>query len=256
MTDPRPNYSATWFSGRQARARRSARAILPVVLDLLHPRSVIDLGCGTGTWLAVAQELGVEKVLGVDGAYVDRSQLEIPESHFVPHDLSQPLNLNQSFDLALSTEVGEHLPLEGADVLVASLTRLAPIVLFSAAVPFQGGRHHVNEQWQDWWAEKFASRGFRTVDYIRPKVWSNSQVAYFYTQNLLLYVREDTLVETTALSRAAENELMLPLRVVHPELYITTVKRLPPRDQIDVRRRLNRARRALLRPFLARKRNR
>jgi SAM-dependent methyltransferase len=252
MTGAPSNYSAAWFSRRQARARRSASAILPLVLDVLRPKSMVDLGCGTGTWLAVAREFGVEGILGVDGAYVDRAQLEIPDDCFSPHDLSRPFDLDRTFDLALSTEVAEHLPLESADNFVDSLTRLAPVVLFSAAVPFQGGEHHINEQWQDWWAEIFASRGFRAVDYIRPRVWSNPEVAYFYSQNLLLYVREDMLAETKALAEAAESAQ--PLRLVHPELYLTTVKRFPPRDQIDTRRYLSRARRALTYRVFARRR--
>ena len=78
-------------------------------------------------------------------------------------------------------------------MLVASLTDLAPIVLFSAAIPGQGGEAHINEQWQDYWAERFAKKGYVTVDCIRPRVWTNPQVQYWYAQNMLLYVQGDQM---------------------------------------------------------------
>jgi SAM-dependent methyltransferase len=227
------------------RSRRSAEAILPIVLDLTSAARVIDVGCGTGSWLAVAQELGVRDVLGIDGAYGDRTLLEIPEDRFVAHDLTRPIELAERFDLALSTEVAEHLPLGSADAFVESLTRLAPLVLFSAAVPFQGGQHHLNEQWQDWWAERFATQGFRVVDCVRPRIWSDTRVAYFYAQNVILYASEEALEENDRLARASEAS-QLPLRLVHPELYETTVKRFPPRSEIEARRLGRKALKALV----------
>src|SRR5262249_37347034 len=83
-------------------ARRSARVVLPLVLEFVRPRSVIDVGCGLGTWLAVFREHGVADVWGVDGDYVDRERLEIPAGRFLAHDLSQPLPLGRSFALVVS----------------------------------------------------------------------------------------------------------------------------------------------------------
>src|SRR5439155_5342753 len=98
-------YSKSFFATQQTGSKRSAEVVVPLVMDLLQPKSVADIGCGVGTWLAVFQAYGVEEILGVDGAYVDPKALHIPASSFRPHDLTQPRRLNRSFDLAMSLEV-------------------------------------------------------------------------------------------------------------------------------------------------------
>src|SRR4051794_6556440 len=126
-------YDREFFERHQAGARRSARVIVPRVLGLVAARSVIDVGCGQGTWLSVFAECGAPDVFGIDGDYVDARRFEIPAERFEPRDLSRPFELLRTFDLAVSLEVAEHLPAAAADDFVASLTRLAPVVLFSAA---------------------------------------------------------------------------------------------------------------------------
>jgi 2-polyprenyl-3-methyl-5-hydroxy-6-metoxy-1,4-benzoquinol methylase len=154
-------YTNDYYDALREGARRSARVVVPLVLGLVPARSVIDVGCGRGTWLAVFRAHGVEEVRGVDGDYVDRGRLEIPADRFEAHDLTRPLRPAGRFDLAVSLEVAEHLPAEAADAFVGSLTLLAPVVLFSAAAPYQGGEGHVNERWPAYWAGRFAARGVR-----------------------------------------------------------------------------------------------
>src|ERR1051326_3058645 len=89
---------------------------------------------------------------------------------------------------AISLEVAEHLPEASAQGFVASLTRLAPVVLFSAAVPLQGGAEHVNEQWQEYWRSKFSELDYVACDAIRPVIWGNEDVFTYYQQNILVYV--------------------------------------------------------------------
>jgi len=185
----RQSYDDEFYAMVAATARSSARAVLPRVFDLCKPKSVIDLGCGLGTWLAVARELGVAEILGVDGAHVAPEALEIPRDRFLVHDLSLPLELERRFDLAISLEVAEHLPRECADAFVRTLVGLAPVVLFSAAIPGQGGTLHLNEQWPSYWADKFATHGHRCIDVLRDEFWGNDEVAWWYQQNMLLFVR-------------------------------------------------------------------
>jgi SAM-dependent methyltransferase len=204
----------------QRGARRSAMEILPIVFDLLPVRSVVDVGSGVGTWLSVAQELGVKDVLGVDGSYVSTELLLIPVSQFHPHDLTKPLSLPRRFDLALSLEVGEHLPATASSAYVASLAALAPVVLFSAAIPFQPGDHHINCQWPEYWAALFAQHGFLPVDYIRKRVWSNANVEYWYRQNVILFVNHEALAASERLREAQARTDLTQLSVVHPERYL------------------------------------
>jgi SAM-dependent methyltransferase len=217
-------YDNAFFWRHREGARRSAGVIVPLVLGLVPARSAIDLGCGQGTWLAVLAEHGVADVHGVDGDYVDRDRLEIPPERFHPHDLGRPLDLGRTFDLAVSLEVAEHLPADAADGFIASLTRLAPAVLFSAAAPYQGGANHVNEQWPAYWARRFAAHDYLPVDCLRRRVWMDSKVEWWYAQNTLLYVRRDRLEADAVLRREHEAAGPDALPLVHPRRYVEWVE--------------------------------
>jgi SAM-dependent methyltransferase len=206
------------FGWLEQTSEQSAEVVVPSLLDLVHPASVVDVGCGTGAWLSVLTASGVDDVLGVDGDFVDRSRLLIPSSRFVVADLRRPFELGRTFDLALCLEVGEHLPVEAADLLVSQLTEIAPVVAFSAAIPGQGGVGHINEQWPDWWAERFAERRFRQLDILRPAIWDDDRVAYWYRQNLFLYVRDDRLADDGRLKGLVASSPRFIGRVVHPDL--------------------------------------
>ncbi|MDW8444469.1 MAG: hypothetical protein RML45_09315 [Acetobacteraceae bacterium] len=130
---------------------------------------------------------------------------------------SWPIDLDRRFDLALSLEVAEHLPPERAAGFVADLVRLAPAVLFSAAIPLQGGTNHVNERWQAFWAGLFASHGYRAFDVIRPRVWDDPRVEPWYRQNTVLFLA-DGHPETERVAKA-ERDAPRPLSVVHPAVF-------------------------------------
>jgi SAM-dependent methyltransferase len=191
-----------------------------MVLDLVGPvTSVVDVGCGTGAWLRVFSESGAD-VLGVDGDYVRPDQLEIPAECFRGMDLTRPISLDRRFDLVLCLEVAEHLPSSVADELVEGLCRLGDIVLFSAAIPYQGGREHVNEQWPEYWAEKFRASGFVALDPFRARLWAEHEVEPWIAQNVVLYVAGDRARGDARLAdQLARNAGSLP-SLVHPRLYM------------------------------------
>lgn len=219
-------YTEQFFHQMRADASGSAGVIVPLVINWVRPRSVIDVGCGTGTWLAAFRSQGVEDVLGIDGDYVDRAMLEIPSDRFRAHDLVTPLRLGREFDLVLSLEVAEHVAAESADLFVDSLTRAGPVVLFSAAAPHQGGTHHINEQWPAYWAERFGRRGYDVIDCVRRRVWHNPEVCWYYAQNVLLFVRRDYLDRAPEPLRdlVRDDRVVRPLSVVHPHAYVEAVK--------------------------------
>ncbi len=212
----RAAYRPEYMEQNKPLARESARRIVPIVNGLVHPASVLDVGCGTGSWLAVFQGAGVRDILGIDGPWIDREALEIPADRFIVRDLEQPLDLGRRFDLALSLEVGEHLAPGAADRHVDSLTRHASAILFSAAIPMQGGSHHTNERWPSYWAERFRTRGFEPVDCVRPAVWDRPEVAWWYAQNTILYVERSTLDHEEPLRQAMGAGRAVPLDLVHP----------------------------------------
>jgi SAM-dependent methyltransferase len=201
-------YTPAFFEELTHGTRESARAVVDVVNELLRPASVLDVGCGTGTWLAEWRRAGVSDLLGIDGDYVDRAVLQVPTGKFEPADLEQPFSLGRTFDLVQTLEVAEHLDEAHADTFVESLARHGETILFAAAIPGQGGTHHVNEQWPSYWAAKFAKAGYTAYDIIRPQIWTDPRVAVWYRQNILIFARE----------RSFEGA-MTNLDLVHPELW-------------------------------------
>ncbi len=172
-------------------ALRSARAVVPMVLELIPAKSVVDFGCGQGAWLKAFLEGGVETALGLDGDYIDRDKLLIDRGQFRAADLQRSLRLDRRFDLALCLEVAEHLPARSAPVLVESLAAAAPVVLFSAALPKQEGTSHINEQWPAYWEGLFSRHGMRKDDVIRPLIWHDRSIEWWYRQNIYVYSTEE-----------------------------------------------------------------
>ncbi len=217
-------YTRTFYEWHQDGSLQSAREVVPIVLELVNPQSVVDVGCGTGAWLSVFKQAGVTDCLGVDGDYVEPSLWLIAPEEFVSHDLKQPLKLGRTFDLVVSLETAEHLPADCADRFVASLTTLGNVVLFSAAIPFQGGDGHINEQWVEYWAGRFQQRGYQAIDCLRERVWGNDRVQPWYAQNLLFFVRHDALDQYPHLAQAAtQSHRPGMLSLVHPRTYTRVV---------------------------------
>ena len=213
-------YSQRFYDETEDTSRPSAQVIVPLILQYIQPKSVVDIGCGTGVWLSAFKAHGVPDVLGVDGDYVDKNRLLIPKDKFIPFDLKEPFRTTRKFDLVVSLEVGEHINSNSADSFVDSLTRLGPVVLFSAAIPFQGGVNHINEQWQDYWAIRFRARGYIAIDCIRKKVWQNEDVQWWYSQNTLVYVQESELEKYPLLKQEVERTVQCQLSIVHPKLFL------------------------------------
>lgn len=216
------SYTENYYNYIEEGAQLSAREIVPLVLELVQPKSVIDVGCGTGEWLSVFKEQGVEDIWGVDGSYLPQKLLKIPEERFIPFDLKQPVHMDRKFDLVVSLEVAEHLPSECAETLVGSLTELGLVVLFSAAIPYQGGENHPNEQWPEYWAKRFRDKGYVVIDCLRRKIWGNEQVQPWYAQNTFIFAAQEHLEKQPALSK--EYELPAPpLSIVHPKTYLEKI---------------------------------
>jgi SAM-dependent methyltransferase len=216
-------YTVDFYKNHCQGSRRSASQIVPLVLELVQPKSVIDVGCGIGAWLSVFNECGVEDFYGLDGEYVDRNMLEIPHQRFLAVDLTKPIQLNRQFDLVVSLEVAEHLPDSCAEVFVESLTKLGPIILFSAAIPHQGGTRHVNEQWPEYWVKYFQGKRYSVIDCIRRKIWTNDKVDYCYAQNTFLFVRNDYLEKNPLLKAEHQSTNPALLSIVHPNKYLEVI---------------------------------
>lgn len=213
------SYDESFFEENLESSLRSARVCVPKVLRLVAPKSVVDIGCGVGAWLKVFSENGIDDVFGIDNSGA-KGLLQIPIAKFMVHDLTTPITLRRKFDLVVCLEVAEHLPSSCAKQLVDTLTELGPVVLFSAAIPHQGGVHHVNEQWPDYWAGLFHNKQYEVIDCIRREIWSDRDVGEWYSQNILLYAEASSLRNFPVLLKEHERTSKNQLSLVHPSMYL------------------------------------
>lgn len=167
----------------------SANVLVPFIYNIVKPHSVLDVGCGLGDFLSVFEQCGVEQILGIDGKWAPIDKLYISPDHFREIDLRFSFDLSTKFDLLLCLEVAEHLPAASADTFIKSLTKHADVIIFSAAIPNQGGQNHLNEQPFEYWRRKFQEYGFLFYDVFRPKFWNEEAVAWWYRQNMFLVAR-------------------------------------------------------------------
>ena len=189
--------------------------IVPDLIEYLRPRSVVDVGCGIGTFLCVFQKSGIDDIVGLDGNWVNRSLLAIDEKYFIETDLDKPLDLGRRFDLVVSLEVAEHLAPESADRFVDDLCKAGDVVVFSAAVVGQGGQNHTHEQHPAYWQAKFEARGYHFYDVFRERYWDESEIDWWYRQNMFLAARDQVVLPP----EVAETRVDGAVRsYIHPEL--------------------------------------
>lgn len=219
-------YGHGFYKDRHLESVYAARTILPLVLDALPPvNSAIDFGCGVGTWLSVLKEKGAREIQGIDGPWLDQNLLQIPKENFRQVNFEEGIQFGKRYDLAISLEVAEHLSQESANRFVEMLVGVSDCILFSAAIPFQGGRSHINEQWLDYWVDIFASRGYLAFDFVRKKIWNDGQIPYWYRQNILLFVKKNQ-ARNIKIPGSGEPGTDSPISLVHPDLYLSKVRQM------------------------------
>lgn len=203
--------------------------IVPILYELFAPGSVADLGCGIGNFLHKFKECGVKKVLGIDGEWSNNRLQKLKGDDLLLKNLMEDLQVKDRFDLAISFEFAEHLYGKYAEKIVADLTGMADVVIFSAAIPGQGGQNHLNEQWPGYWVQLFNAKGYDCYDVIRPLIWNIPEVKFWYKQNMFVAVNNSNTTETERLlNRFPEakqyKNVISPL--VHPDLLETKINRI------------------------------
>ena len=116
-------YNERYYENAEAEKTALYPALATALVELKHPRSAVDVGCGSGLMLAVLARLGVE-VQGVEGskAAIRRSPVK---DQIVRANLEHGVPALGQFDVCLCIEVAEHLSPEAGPRLVEGLTRLS-----------------------------------------------------------------------------------------------------------------------------------
>jgi hypothetical protein len=226
-------YSHMFFDNQSAGSLVSARVILQELFRIATIRSVIDVGCGVGPWLKAAIEFGVERAIGLDGDYVDRDQLLMGIRQFKPcdletEDLRRAVADARPSDLVICMEVAEHLSPARASSFISELCCLGDLILFSAAIPGQGGVGHVNEQWPDYWSALFTDNGFTCFDVLRCRLWLREECEWWYLQNVLMFVKQDTEAFAAA-KQLGPCVISPPMSLVHPRMLVQATRSLGER---------------------------
>jgi len=239
------SYSKKFYDNKTKKTLESAKQIIPLILRLINPKSVVDIGCARGEFLSVFRERGINNILGVEGKWVDKKKLLIPEKDFLSFNLEKSLDTKKKFDLALSLEVAEHLKKSSAKQFVKTLVNLSDIILFSAAIPYQGGTNHINEQWQTYWVNLFKEKDYLPIDCLRKDMWDNKKISFWYAQNMILFVKKEVLYKDKKLKKEYEENKNNSLSIIHPKLYLfiaskyNQIKKMIPLPIRKILRKIN-----------------
>jgi len=219
-------------------AIKSAKEIIPLVIDLINPKSVIDVGCGTGAWLSAWRKFGVTDFMGIDGKHINTSKLLIPVNNFIHQNLETNFSINRKFDIACCLEVAEHLSTKTAESFIQHLCKMSDAVLFSAAIPGQEGTCHINEQYPSYWNMLFNKNDYILADCIRNKIWMNKNINVWYRQNILLFVSKKYAEQSEVLSKITKNTNEFFIDLVHPEYFdYKSEKLLRTQKLLDIKKK-------------------
>jgi len=208
-------YDDEYYESLEAKSSRSAGPIALSVVRDLDPKTLLDVGCGTGAILAAFAARGVE-VTGLEYSEAALRYCRARSLKVYKIDLESKASVpfTSLFDIVVSMEVAEHLPGRMADRFVRLLTSYGGVVIFTAAIPGQGGNDHVNEQPHEYWVEKFAKRGFA---YLSDRSlawrdeWERQGVAWWYSRNLMVFGSAPTLARVQDNTRAEPVRPVLPI---------------------------------------------
>lgn len=214
-------YPGEWHKVYGDKTGQSAREVMAHLASVFDLRSSVEVGCGNAHWTQAGLDNGVTEYKIADGPWNDRKDMLVDVAHFQEIDLTRAVTFDRRYDVAICLEVAEHVAAPHADNIVDTLVAAADIVLFGAAIPYQGGFGHINERWPSYWRDKFAARGFTGYDLVRPRFWHDPRLHYWYRQNAFVYVANGN-ADATARAEAAERELYRTkpfFDAVHPEKF-------------------------------------
>lgn len=172
------------------------------IVETFKPSSILDLGCGVGSYLEGALQSGCKDILGIEIAFEKAKEFLVKDiTPFIQDgDITIDLKLNRSFDCVMSIEVGEHIEPSGTNGFIDNLTKLSTkYILLTAAPPGQGGTGHINLREKEWWIQEIKNRGWTfRQDFVDSfiKKWSEiqkelppGQHLHYIIKNLMVFTK-------------------------------------------------------------------
>jgi hypothetical protein len=189
------SYTPNFYEEVASRADVASQICANLLKETLLIETLIDVGSGTGIWtrnflLTIDQ---LKELTSIDlpttrRIYLEDSSLDLSKIRIIEQDLvANPYLPEEIFDLTICVEVLEHLVEDAGIKLIEEFGKKTKFLLFSAAVPGQGGTHHINEQKYAYWYEKLKNSGFVPLDIMRPSL-NKPEVPSYYRHNIVLWV--------------------------------------------------------------------
>lgn len=167
------------------------------------------------------ESINIGNCLGIDQHDYSSEYMLISQENYLKYDLRNPLSLTRKYDIAISVEVAEHIDNKYAKIFIGNLCRHSDVILFSAALPNQGGTGHINEQPCSYWKQIFEKYKYRAIDCIRPVFWNDDTIEIWYRNNSILYVNERLYNDFIKIIPMQVH----PLDIVHPEMLARILKK-------------------------------
>jgi hypothetical protein len=192
-------YSESFYSSVGSRASIAASIVMGSVKQWYSPSSIVDYGAGPGVWsIEAAKVFPNASVLALDYEAATIFSEEF-ESKRPKNLITLELNFEEeksipvvNLDMAICVEVLEHLSEEAANRVFNSICSTAGIVIFSAAVPGQGGTGHINEKPKNYWVSRFVENDFLVFDTFAQNL-QHPQVPDYYRNNCFLAINSKFL---------------------------------------------------------------
>jgi SAM-dependent methyltransferase len=228
-------YNNDFFLFHKENSFQAAKLIVPIILDTFVINSVVDVGCGNGSWLRVFLDHGINNICGYDisdleqEAYLVNKKFIKTNNNFTSIDFS----IKGKYDLLICLEVVEHLPRKISKNFIKKISNVSPLILFSAAIPGQKGTGHVNEQVPSYWRRLFNDNDFVEIDFLKPLLWKNAKIAWWYRQNITMYISKPYLDSSVKLKELAnlypqlnenENLVLISERILQKHNFSITRK--------------------------------
>lgn len=217
-------YGDRFYEEIRREVTSSAEILVPILIEYFpsfdpDKERIIDVGCGEGWWANEFLKHGFE-AWGIDGEYVsvESSPLRQKDRFYSADFSTGVIPVVGEFTTVICLEVAEHLPEQAASHFISELCRLGKRVIFSAAIPGQGGVGHINEQWPSYWVEKFNDHGFVVSDDLRFRIWNKTEIQPYYRQNLLIAWHKG--------NNSIAQEFINVVDVVHPDIYNQKLEKL------------------------------